>query len=116
MNSIRVLLIGDIVGAPGREVVIKLLPGIVSDYDIDFTIANAENAAAGFGLTQSIALELLGCGINILTSGNHIWDKKILYPLSQKTSGCCGRLISRRRFRALAAQSLRMAHLRGSGY
>jgi hypothetical protein len=76
MNSIRVLLIGDIVGTPGREVVSKLLPGIVSDYDINFTIANAENAADGFGLTQSIALELLGCGINLLTSGNHIWDKK----------------------------------------
>jgi hypothetical protein len=76
MHSIRVLLIGDIVGSPGREVVTKLLPGIVSDYAIDFTIANAENAAEGFGLTQSIALELLGGGINLLTSGNHIWDKK----------------------------------------
>ena len=50
MSSIRVLLIGDIVGAPGREAVIKLLPGVVSDYAIDFTIANAENAAGGSGL------------------------------------------------------------------
>jgi hypothetical protein len=76
MGSTRILLIGDIVGSPGREAVKKLLPGIVSDYDIEFTIANAENAADGFGLTQSIALDLFDCGINLLTSGNHIWDKK----------------------------------------
>ncbi len=76
MPIIRLLLIGDIVGAPGREVVTKLLPGIIADYRIEFTIANAENAADGFGLTQAVAQELFGCGIDVLTSGNHIWDKK----------------------------------------
>lgn len=76
MNNIRFLLIGDIVGAPGREVVTTLLPGIIADYHIDFTIANAENASDGFGLTQAVAQELFASGINVLTSGNHIWDKK----------------------------------------
>jgi metallophosphoesterase (TIGR00282 family) len=74
----RVLLIGDIVGLPGCRAVAELLPGIVSDYRIDVTIANAENAAGGFGLTQTVALELFACGIQVLTSGNHIWDKRAI--------------------------------------
>jgi 2',3'-cyclic-nucleotide 2'-phosphodiesterase len=72
----KVLLIGDIVGLPGCRAVAELLPGIVSDYKIDITIANAENAAGGFGLTKTAALELFACGVRVLTSGNHIWDKR----------------------------------------
>jgi len=71
----RVLLIGDIVGPSGCRAVAELLPGIVSDYTIDVTIANAENAAGGFGLTKTVAQELFACGVHVLTSGNHIWDK-----------------------------------------
>ncbi|MFQ5847541.1 MAG: TIGR00282 family metallophosphoesterase [Candidatus Methylomirabilales bacterium] len=72
----KVLFIGDIVGKPGREAVIAHLSGLQREYGIVLTIANAENAAGGFGLTPSIAEELFRAGIDLLTSGNHIWDKK----------------------------------------
>jgi len=71
-----ILFIGDIVGRPGRDLVQKGLRALVEHYDVDFTIANAENAAAGFGLTRDIGETLLDWGIDVMTSGNHIWDKK----------------------------------------
>jgi metallophosphoesterase (TIGR00282 family) len=71
-----ILFIGDIVGRPGRDLVQKGLRALVDHYDVDVTIANAENAAAGFGLTRDIGETLLGWGIDVMTSGNHIWDKK----------------------------------------
>ncbi|MEQ1574850.1 MAG: TIGR00282 family metallophosphoesterase [Vicinamibacterales bacterium] len=72
----KILFIGDIVGKPGRELVRKGLPGLVSEYEIDLTIANAENSANGFGITSDIGHSLLGYGVDVMTSGNHIWDKK----------------------------------------
>ncbi|OHE23900.1 MAG: metallophosphoesterase [Syntrophobacterales bacterium RBG_19FT_COMBO_59_10] len=72
----KILFIGDIVGKPGRRAVRELLPGIVEENRIDFVIANCENAAAGFGVTAEIIEELNGALIDVLTSGNHIWDKK----------------------------------------
>jgi metallophosphoesterase (TIGR00282 family) len=72
----KILFIGDIVGKPGRRAVRELLPGIVKEHDIDFVIANCENAASGFGITKDIVDELLRYDIDVLTSGNHIWDKK----------------------------------------
>ena len=72
----KILFIGDIVGKPGRLAVRELLPGIVEERRVDFVVANCENAAAGFGVTAEIIEELLGYGIDVLTSGNHIWDKK----------------------------------------
>jgi metallophosphoesterase (TIGR00282 family) len=72
----KILFIGDIVGKPGRRAVRELLPEIVFQYRIDFIIANCENAAAGFGVTRDIVEELYSNNINVLTSGNHIWDKK----------------------------------------
>ena len=72
----KILFIGDIVGKPGRRAVRELLPGIVEEYRIDFVIANCENAAAGFGVTGEIVEELFDARIDVLTSGNHIWDKK----------------------------------------
>jgi metallophosphoesterase (TIGR00282 family) len=71
-----ILFIGDIVGRPGRELVQKGLRALTDHYDVDVTIANAENAAAGFGLTRDIGETLLDWGIDVMTSGNHIWDKK----------------------------------------
>jgi metallophosphoesterase, MG_246/BB_0505 family len=71
-----ILFIGDIVGRPGRDLVHKGLRALVDHYDVDLTIANAENAAAGFGLTRDIGQTLLDWGIDVMTSGNHIWDKK----------------------------------------
>src|SRR6267154_760387 len=72
----RILFIGDIVGRPGRQLVRLGLDAIVSRHEIDFVGANGENAAAGFGITREIGDELLELGIDVLTSGNHIWDKK----------------------------------------
>jgi metallophosphoesterase (TIGR00282 family) len=71
-----ILFIGDIVGRPGRDLVQKGLRALIDHYDVDLTIANAENAAAGFGLTRDIGETLLEWGIDVMTSGNHIWDKK----------------------------------------
>jgi metallophosphoesterase (TIGR00282 family) len=76
----RILFIGDIVGKTGRMAVKSLLPLIVNKYKVDLIIANGENAAGGFGITEKVASELFGYGIHILTSGNHIWDKKESIP------------------------------------
>src|SRR5438552_6989797 len=73
---IRLLFIGDIVGRPGRDLVRQGLRGLVDHHRIDLVIANAENAAAGFGITREIGDQLLDWGVDVMTSGNHIWDKK----------------------------------------
>lgn len=75
----NILVIGDIVGKPGRRAVASFLPSIVDRCNIDFVVANGENAAGGFGLTPAVAEELFGYGIDVITSGNHIWDKKEIY-------------------------------------
>ena len=75
----KILFIGDIVGKPGRRAVKELASGLVLDHGIDVVIANGENAAAGFGITPKVAEELLGYGVNLITTGNHIWDKKEIY-------------------------------------
>jgi len=73
---VRILFIGDIVGRPGRELVRQGLQAIVDHHRIDLVIANAENSAAGFGITRDIGEQLLDYGVDVMTSGNHIWDKK----------------------------------------
>jgi metallophosphoesterase (TIGR00282 family) len=73
---IRLLFIGDIVGRPGRDLVHRGLAGLVEYHRVDLVIANAENAAAGFGITREIGDQLLEWGVDVMTSGNHIWDKK----------------------------------------
>lgn len=75
----RILFIGDIFASPGRRIVADQLHTVVSTEYIDFIIANAENSAGGFGITPAIAEELLGLGLDVLTSGNHVWDKRELY-------------------------------------
>lgn len=72
----KILFIGDIVGKPGRRAVKELLPLLVGSHGVDLVIANCENAASGFGVTREIVEELYDAHIDILTSGNHIWDKK----------------------------------------
>jgi 2',3'-cyclic-nucleotide 2'-phosphodiesterase len=73
------LFIGDIFASPGRRIVADHLQDIVKTNAVDLTIANGENAAGGFGITPALADELFGYGIDVLTSGNHIWDKKEIY-------------------------------------
>jgi 2',3'-cyclic-nucleotide 2'-phosphodiesterase len=72
----KVLFIGDIVGKPGRRAVSEFVPSLISEKKIDLVIANCENAAAGFGVTREIVEELYGSQIDVLTSGNHIWNKR----------------------------------------
>jgi 2',3'-cyclic-nucleotide 2'-phosphodiesterase len=76
----RILFIGDIVGKPGRQAIRGLLRKVIADYEIEFTIANGENSAGGMGITPAIALEILGEGVDVLTSGNHIWAKREIIP------------------------------------
>ncbi len=75
----RILFIGDIFASPGRTIVADHLNRIISERKIDLAIANAENSAGGFGITPLVAEELLGLGLDVLTSGNHIWDKREIY-------------------------------------
>ncbi|PYU72089.1 MAG: metallophosphoesterase, partial [Acidobacteria bacterium] len=72
----RVLFVGDIVGSPGRQIVHDRLADIVAERQVDLVIANGENSASGFGITPRLAEELLKKGIDVLTGGNHSWDRK----------------------------------------
>jgi 2',3'-cyclic-nucleotide 2'-phosphodiesterase len=73
-------MIGDLIGKPGRQAVERLLPELREGRGIDFVTANGENVAGGMGLTPSTADALLGAGVDVITSGNHIWDKREIYP------------------------------------
>lgn len=84
-SEINLLFIGDIVGKPGRRTVYRLLPGLYEKYQLDCVIANGENAAGGLGITPKIADELFKNGIDIITSGNHIWQKKEIFPYLDTT-------------------------------
>lgn len=75
-KTLNVLFIGDIVGKPGRQIVKVLLPKLKEEYKIEFVIANGENAAGGFGITENIAKEIFSYGVDLITTGNHVWDKK----------------------------------------
>src|SRR5215469_8039678 len=78
MESVKILLCGDVVGGAGRETVKRHLPGLKRDLAVDVAIVNAENAAHGFGLTEKICGELYETGADILTTGNHVWDQREL--------------------------------------
>jgi len=73
---LKLLFIGDIVGRPGRDIVAERLARIRQEHDLDFVIANAENAAAGAGITETIAKSILGCGVDAITLGDHVWDQR----------------------------------------
>ena len=75
-NKIKIAFIGDIVGRPGRKIIKENLERLRESHKIDFVIANGENASHGFGLTIKNASELFNCGIDLITGGNHSWDKK----------------------------------------
>jgi len=77
----KLAFIGDIVGKPGREMISKHLERLKNEYNIDLVIANYENASHGFGLTRKNCDELLGYGIDVMTGGNHSWDKKEIFQL-----------------------------------
>ena len=77
----KLLMIGDVMGKPGRRAVAALLPALRAELELDLVIANGENAAAGRGLTEGTAQELFDAGVDVITSGNHIWDQKDILPV-----------------------------------
>ena len=79
-GSIRILMVGDLIGKPGRMAAEQVLPPLRDERHLDLVIANGENVAGGMGLTPSTAQAMLAAGIDVITSGNHIWDKKEIYP------------------------------------
>lgn len=83
----RILFIGDIFGRPGRTIVKHRLTEVVAHHAVDLVIANAENAAAGFGVTPQIAEELFEQGISVLTTGNHVWDKREIMDYVNQVDG-----------------------------
>ena len=80
----NLLFIGDVFASPGRRIIADHLQDIIKTNHIDMSIANAENAAGGFGLTPAVAEELFGMGLDVLTSGNHIWDKREVYDYFER--------------------------------
>ncbi len=117
----NILFIGDIVGRPGRRALEAVLPRLRAEHEVDFVIANGENAAAGFGVTEKVLRELLELGIDCVTSGNHIWAKKevekfignevrLLRPANFPT-GCPGR--GTMVYRARSGQPVAVANLQG---
>ncbi len=83
----RILLIGDIVGKPGRQIIVAALPGLIAREQLDLVIANGENAAGGSGITPSIYEELLGAGVDVVTLGDHIYRRAEIEPvLRSKTN------------------------------
>ena len=77
----NILFVADIFGSPGRRAVRDLVPELVTSMGVDFLVANVENAASGFGVTKDIIEEMKGLGVEAMTSGNHIWDRKEALPL-----------------------------------
>jgi metallophosphoesterase (TIGR00282 family) len=82
----RILILGDVVGRPARRAIRDLVPALVGSEGIDLAIANAENAAGGMGVDVKSAEELFAAGIHVLTSGNHIWKKREIYPYLENHS------------------------------
>ncbi|HTV35575.1 MAG TPA: YmdB family metallophosphoesterase, partial [Xanthobacteraceae bacterium] len=72
----RILFVGDVVGRSGRSVVYERLPSLIRDWKLDLVVVNGENAAGGFGITETICDELLNAGADCVTLGNHAWDQK----------------------------------------
>jgi len=78
---LKILFVGDIFGEPGRRALERLLPRMRADLAADLVVANGENAAGGLGLTGRLARELWGCGVDVITMGNHVWKQRDLLPM-----------------------------------
>ena len=86
-SPLRILFVGDIFGRPGRTIVHERLPELQKEHAVDLTIANGENSAGGFGITPQIAEELFELGIDVITTGNHIWDKREIIDYMNSANG-----------------------------
>jgi len=85
--ALRILFVGDIFARPGRTIVHERLPELQKQYEVELTIANGENAAGGFGITPQIAEELFELGIDVITTGNHVWDKREIIEYMNSADG-----------------------------
>ena len=83
MRIVRAVMIGDVVGEPGLEVLEAELPGLIKEHNVDFVTVNGENAAGGFGLTDACLQRILTAGADVVTSGNHVWEKRDFWPIMQ---------------------------------
>jgi metallophosphoesterase (TIGR00282 family) len=81
MDALRVIMIGDVVGNPGLDVLEKLLPPLIREERADFVVVNGENAADGFGITDATLGRILAAGADVVTSGNHVWEKREFWPM-----------------------------------
>src|SRR5215472_18791635 len=79
-TTVNILLCGDVVGRSGRDAVRRHVPSLRREFALDLVVVNAENAAAGFGLTERLCGELYDCGVDVLTTGNHVWDQRQIIP------------------------------------
>jgi metallophosphoesterase (TIGR00282 family) len=79
VKTLTILCIGDVFGEPGRRALVTFLPQVKSELQVDLVVANVENAAAGFGVTPALAKGFLEAGVDVMTSGNHIWDRKEIF-------------------------------------
>ena len=82
----RILFIGDIVGRPGRDIVVRAVPHLVAERQLDLVVANAENAAGGSGLTPDIYKELIAAGVDAITLGDHVYRRREIYPVLERES------------------------------
>ena len=87
----RILVLGDVVGRPGRGAIRELAPSLITSESVDLAMANAENASGGMGVDVKSAEELFSGGIHVLTSGNHIWKKKKFSPIWKRTPASSAR-------------------------
>ncbi|MHB9293658.1 2',3'-cyclic-nucleotide 2'-phosphodiesterase [Hollandina sp. SP2] len=81
MAFVRAMMIGDVVGDPGLTALEGLLPGLIQEYEADVAVVNGENAADGFGLTETTLARILAAGADVVTSGNHVWEKREFWPI-----------------------------------
>jgi len=84
---VKLLFIGDIVGKPGRQVLARGLDRLIDRHQVDMVVANGENAAGGFGLTAEVQRELVGMGVDVITTGNHVWDKRDIVDWFEREEG-----------------------------
>ncbi|MBN1686133.1 MAG: TIGR00282 family metallophosphoesterase [Spirochaetales bacterium] len=111
-DAVTILIFGDLIGQPGCRALFVGLKGLIRKHNADFVVVNGENAAAGFGLTPELADQIFATGVDVITSGNHIWQKKEIYKYLDKTErvlrpanyppdvpgkGCC--VVTKRDFR-----------------
>ena len=84
LHSVKLLFIGDIVGEPGRKAVSAALPALRASHGVQFVVANGENSAGGSGITPKIAEEFYACGVDVITTGDHLWDQKEVITLLEE--------------------------------